>query len=93
MRMRSVQGWLHVLRMIREEVRSEARHPWPRPWPGTRSDATWDRFCGRCTGGKTEEDVATGGVFFPAERAIRTLDEFLKDASRGDGSPARLNEF
>ena len=51
------QGWLHVLRMIREEVRSErataaealARDP---------SDATWDRFVA-LHGRQTEEDVAT----------------------------------
>ena len=51
------QGWLHVLRMSREEVRSErataaealARDP---------SDATWDRFVA-LHGRQTEEDVAT----------------------------------
>jgi DNA primase len=51
------QGWLHVLRMIREEVRSErataaealARDP---------SDATWERFLA-LDGRQTEEDVAT----------------------------------
>jgi DNA primase len=51
------QGWLHVLRMTREEVRSEranaaealARDP---------SDATWERFLA-LHGRQTEEDVAT----------------------------------
>jgi DNA primase len=51
------QGWLHVLRMIREDVRSErasaakalARDP---------SDATWERFLA-LHGRQTEEDVAT----------------------------------
>jgi DNA primase len=51
------QGWLHVLRMIREEVRSErataaealARDP---------SDATWERFLA-LHGRQSEEDVAT----------------------------------
>src|SRR5437764_625830 len=55
------QGWLHVLRMIREEVRSErataaealARDP---------SDATWDRFVA-LHGRQTEEDVATAEFF------------------------------
>ncbi|MBV9583943.1 MAG: DNA primase [Alphaproteobacteria bacterium] len=51
------QGWLHVLRMTREELRSErasaaealARDP---------SDATWERFLA-LHGRQTEEDVAT----------------------------------
>ena len=51
------QGWLHVLRMIREEARSErasaadalARDP---------SEATWERFLA-LHGRQTEEDVAT----------------------------------
>ena len=51
------QGWLHVLRMIREEVRNErataaealARDP---------SDATWERFLA-LHGRQSEEDVAT----------------------------------
>jgi hypothetical protein len=51
------QGWLHVLRMIREEVRSErasaaealARDP---------SEASWERFLA-LHGRQTEEDVAT----------------------------------
>ena len=59
------QGWLHVLRMIREEVRSErasaaealARDP---------SDATWERFLA-LHGRQTEEDVATAELLTGAK--------------------------
>jgi len=84
------QGWLHVLRMIREEVRSEratAAEALARTRPTRLGTGLW-----RCTGGKPRRTLRRRS-FFPAERASRTLDEFLKDASRGDGSPARLDEF
>jgi DNA primase len=51
------QGWLHVLRMIREEVRSE-RATAAEALARDTSDATWERFLA-LDGRQTEEDVAT----------------------------------
>ena len=51
------QGWLHVLRMIREEVRSE-RATAAEALAQDTSDATWERFLA-LDGRQTEEDVAT----------------------------------
>ena len=51
------QGWLHVLRMIREEARSE-RASAAEALAQDPSEATWDRFLA-LHGRQTEEDVAT----------------------------------